>query len=104
MATATEAKTKPGPAATDGAANHRSTSTNKGDSKDYYGYLFEDNKTPTKILDTLLRAIAKYIVRSALSLPELRCLFACPVVVGPVYQDQVRPPGPSMLTPAVRLL
>jgi hypothetical protein len=38
------------------------------DSKAYYGYLFEDNKKPTKILDALLRGIANYIVRHLLKL------------------------------------
>jgi hypothetical protein len=40
------------------------------DSKAYYGYLFEDNKKPTKILDALLRGIANYIVRYLLKLPR----------------------------------
>lgn len=35
------------------------------DAKDFYGYLYEPNKTPTKILDGLLRAIALYIVSCA---------------------------------------
>jgi hypothetical protein len=33
------------------------------DAKAYYGYLFEPNKQPTKVLDALLRGIANYIVR-----------------------------------------
>jgi hypothetical protein len=33
------------------------------DGKSYYGYLFEDDKKPSKLLDALLRGIAKYIVR-----------------------------------------
>jgi len=32
------------------------------DAKIYYGYLFEANKKPTKVLDALLRGIANYIV------------------------------------------
>lgn len=32
------------------------------DPKAYYGYLFDDSKGPTKVLDALLRAIAQYIV------------------------------------------
>jgi hypothetical protein len=28
----------------------------------YYGYLFKKDKTPTELLDALLRAIALYIV------------------------------------------
>ena len=35
------------------------------DPKAYYGYLFEPNKKPTKVLDALLRGIANYIVRSS---------------------------------------
>lgn len=35
------------------------------DAKDFYGYLYEPNKTPTKVLDALLRAIALYIVSCA---------------------------------------
>lgn len=35
------------------------------DAKDFYGYLYEANKTPTKVLDALLRAIALYIVSCA---------------------------------------
>ncbi|KAF3762268.1 hypothetical protein M406DRAFT_347425 [Cryphonectria parasitica EP155] len=31
-------------------------------SSNYYGYLFEPNKTPTKVLDALLRAIGQYII------------------------------------------
>jgi hypothetical protein len=32
------------------------------DPKTYYGYLFKPDKTPTKTLDALLRAVAQYIV------------------------------------------
>jgi hypothetical protein len=32
------------------------------DAKAYYGYLFETNKQPTKVLDQLLRGIANHIV------------------------------------------
>jgi hypothetical protein len=32
------------------------------DGKTYYGYLFETDKKPTKVLDALLRGIANYIV------------------------------------------
>lgn len=32
------------------------------DGKAYYGYLFETDKKPTKVLDALLRGIANYIV------------------------------------------
>jgi hypothetical protein len=34
----------------------------KADAKAYYGYLFEANKKPTKVMDALLRGIANYIV------------------------------------------
>lgn len=30
--------------------------------KEFYGYLYEPNKTPSKVLDALLRAIGQYIV------------------------------------------
>jgi hypothetical protein len=43
------------------------------DASDYYGYLYEANKTPTKVLDALLRAIALYIVSCAQS-----SLVCCP--------------------------
>jgi hypothetical protein len=33
-----------------------------GNAKAYYGYLFEPDKKPTKVLDALLRGIALYIV------------------------------------------
>jgi hypothetical protein len=32
------------------------------DAKQYYGYLFEPDKKPTKVLDALLRGIAIFIV------------------------------------------
>jgi hypothetical protein len=32
------------------------------DAKAFYGYLFQDNKKPTEVLDALLRGIAIYIV------------------------------------------
>jgi hypothetical protein len=35
------------------------------DGKQYYGYLFEADKKPTKVLDALLRGIAIYIVSCA---------------------------------------
>lgn len=44
--------------------------TQSDDPKGFYGYLFSDDKTATKTLDALLRAIALYIVR-ALSWPLL---------------------------------
>lgn len=34
-----------------------------------YRYMFEDNKSPTKQLDALLRAIARHIVRHRESTP-----------------------------------
>ena len=36
------------------------------DAKQYYGYLFEADKTPTELLDALLRGIASYIVSRVL--------------------------------------
>ena len=39
--------------------------TTNGDAKGYYGYLFESDKKPTKVLDALLRGIAIYIVSCA---------------------------------------
>jgi hypothetical protein len=32
------------------------------DAKAYYGYLFQDDKNPTKVLEALLRAVGQYIV------------------------------------------
>jgi hypothetical protein len=34
----------------------------KADAKGYYGYLFNDQKQPTPVMDALLRGIANYIV------------------------------------------
>lgn len=87
MATATEPTTEAGATAADGAANKTSNKgggSSSSSSKDYYGYLFEDNKTPTKTLDALLRAIAKHIVRSVLSLLDVERLFARPIVMGSI--------------------
>jgi hypothetical protein len=36
----------------------------KIDPKTFYGYLFDQDKKPSKVLDAILRGIAKYIVRS----------------------------------------
>lgn len=44
------------------------------DAKDYYGYLYEANKTPTKVLDALLRAIAQHIVSALRPRPHQRPL------------------------------
>lgn len=38
--------------------------TEPDDPKSFYGYLFKDDKSPNKVLDALLRAIAQHIVRS----------------------------------------
>lgn len=54
MATATAPESKPTPMPKPAV-----------DAKDFYGYLYEANKTPTKVLDALLRAIALYIVSRA---------------------------------------
>lgn len=86
MATATEPTTEAGATATDGAASKTSnkSGSSSSSSKDYYGYLFEDNKTPTKTLDAVLRAIAKHIVRSALVLLDAECQVARPIAMGSI--------------------
>ncbi|SZF01096.1 unnamed protein product [Blumeria hordei] len=38
--------------------------------KEYYGYLFKDNKQPTKILDALLRGIAIHIIENVGNIQE----------------------------------
>ncbi|ROV88792.1 hypothetical protein VSDG_08984 [Cytospora chrysosperma] len=49
-------------AATNSNQNSSSNqNTNPVDAKEFYGYLYEPNKTPTKVLDALLRAIGQYI-------------------------------------------
>lgn len=48
----------PSPASGDGTA-HQSPPV---DPKEFYGYLFEADKKPTKLLDLLLRGIAYHIV------------------------------------------
>lgn len=48
--------------------------TQSDDPKGFYGYLFSDDKTATKTLDALLRAIALYIVRA----------LSCPSYLGPL--------------------
>lgn len=56
------------------------------DAKDFYGYLYEANKTPTKVLDALLRAIALYIVsyarRLLLVCPAAGLVCSCPAPTG----------------------
>ena len=37
------------------------------DPKEFYGYLFEVDKSPTPVLNALLRGIANYIVRKSYS-------------------------------------
>lgn len=74
MATATASEPKPTPAP---APAPTPMSKPASDAKDFYGYLYEPNKTPTKVLDALLRAIALYIVSCA-----RRCLLVCPAPVG----------------------
>ena len=44
------------------AATNSSSNPKPVDAKEYYGYLYEANKTPTKVLDALLRAIGQHIV------------------------------------------
>lgn len=65
MAAAAESTAEAGATTAEATANQNS---NKGSKKDHYGYLFEGNKTPTKTLDALLRAIAKHIVRCIIPL------------------------------------
>lgn len=56
------------------------------EAKDFYGYLYEANKTPTKVLDALLRAIALYIVGCArrwlLACPPAHLVYSCPAPTG----------------------
>lgn len=56
------------------------------EAKDFYGYLYEANKTPTKVLDALLRAIALYIVSCArrwlLVCPAADLVYYCPAPTG----------------------
>lgn len=33
------------------------------DAKEFYGYLFDENKSPTPVLNALLRGVANHIVR-----------------------------------------
>lgn len=39
--------------------------TPRVDSKEFYGYLFDADKSPTPVLNALLRGIANYIVRKS---------------------------------------
>lgn len=71
MATAAESRPGPAPApppppSPEHAAHaHAQPPKDKEKEKvDYYGYLYEANKTPTKTFDALLRAIAIHIVRT----------------------------------------
>ncbi|CAN8101325.1 unnamed protein product [Discula destructiva] len=61
MATATDSRPKPIPTATTALPPEPAQAKDK-EKVDYYGYLFEANKTPTKTLDALLRAIGQYII------------------------------------------
>jgi hypothetical protein len=45
-------------------ASDTDSNPRKPDAKTYYGYLFEVDKKPTKVLDALLRGVAVYIVCS----------------------------------------
>lgn len=60
-AAATEQRPKPAPAPPPDIPNAQGPSS--------YGYLFEANKTPTKTLDALLRAIGQHIVSRPISVP-----------------------------------
>lgn len=57
--------------ATNSNPNSYSNSSSKAntkpvDPKEFYGYLYEANKTPTKVLEALLRAIGQHIVSRSL--------------------------------------
>lgn len=65
MATATESRPKPAPAPPPPPSPPEPAQPKEKNA--YYGYLYESNKTPTKTLDALLRAIAQYIVRRSLA-------------------------------------
>lgn len=93
MATATEANPKPSPAGAGpgpgvgpgvgpgaGPGVGPGVGPGLGDAAknthdSYYGYLFEPNKTPTKMLDALLRAIGRHVVRGTPPLPWLPFAF-----------------------------
>lgn len=65
MATAAEPRPGPAPAPPPPPPpEHAQPKDKEKDKTDYYGYLYEANKTPTKTFDALLRAIAKHVVRT----------------------------------------
>lgn len=83
MATATETKPKhtvppeaPPASAATGAATGTATGaapaggSAKAHHHNYFAYLFEPNKTPTKVLDALLRAIGQHVVSHFSSPPR----------------------------------
>lgn len=43
--------------------------------KDFYGYLFDEHKSPTPVLNALLRGIANYIVRMFVHFRNLHLRF-----------------------------
>ncbi|ROT35007.1 hypothetical protein SODALDRAFT_321091 [Sodiomyces alkalinus F11] len=61
-ASASNAAGSTNPGASPGAGSSNTTSPSPKSAGGYYGYLFEKDKTPTKTLEALLRAIAKYII------------------------------------------
>ncbi|KAH7319403.1 hypothetical protein BKA65DRAFT_101558 [Rhexocercosporidium sp. MPI-PUGE-AT-0058] len=60
MSSQTQAPSQPEPQ----APPPQPSTTTAADAKAYYGYLFEADKKPTKVLDALLRGIATYISES----------------------------------------
>lgn len=45
------------------------------DAKEFYGYLFDENKSPTPVLNALLRGVANHIVRIVQTYAKLRLEF-----------------------------
>lgn len=48
-------------------ASSNNTKSNPVDAKEFYGYLYDANKAPTRVLDALLRAIGQHIVSPPLT-------------------------------------
>lgn len=86
--------TKPAPATTAAAAAgtpplksdripppHATAQTPPVDGKSFYGYLIKKDRTPTELLDALLRAIAKHIV-GIFTPPRQVDMLSFPVLLG----------------------
>jgi hypothetical protein len=74
--------------------------TRPDDSKSYYGYLYKDDKTPTKVLEALLTAIAQYIVRLVTSFTA-RCRVRCADETIPSVQiEEIGDKNDKSLTPS----